>query len=236
MKTPARIVLLSLGAVLVCTGASHARQDLITNGGFESGFAAWTRADQLGSDGSFFDQSGALSPINGLAVQAPPEGAFAAMTDAAGPGSHVLYQDFVVPAGVTLATLRFSLFINNTAAAFSTPLSLDFSTAALCQQARVDIMSSAADPFSTVPADILQNLFTTAVGSPLVSGYNTLEFDITTLLTTHAGQTLRLRFAEADNVNIFNFGVDAVSLAIPAPSAFGLLAMSALACGRRPRR
>ena len=29
---------------------------LIVNGGFESGFASWTRADQLGSDGMFFLQ------------------------------------------------------------------------------------------------------------------------------------------------------------------------------------
>jgi hypothetical protein len=36
------------------------------------------------------------------------------------------------------------------------------------------------------------------------------------------GQTVRLRFAETDNVNFFNFGVDNVTVNIPAPSALAL--------------
>jgi len=52
----------------------------------------------VGSEGSFFSQSGSVSPINGDPVP-PPEGTKAAMTDAQGPGSHVLYQDFVATPG-----------------------------------------------------------------------------------------------------------------------------------------
>ena len=76
----------------------------------------WTRADQLGSDGTFSLQAGTLSPVNGDPVPAPPGGTYAAMTDAQGPGSHVLYQDFVVSA--SSATLSFDLFIGNRADAF----------------------------------------------------------------------------------------------------------------------
>lgn len=216
MKTT-RTILVTL-ATLALTTASNAGLSLITNGGFESGLSGWTTANQLGSEGTFFHQSGATSPVNALTVQPPPEGSFAAMTDAGGPGSHVLYQDFVVPANITDASLTFSLFINNTATAFTTPSHLDFATTALNQQARVDIMTAASDPFSTAPTDILQTLFQTTVGSPLTTGYNSLTFDLTAFLAARPGQTLRLRFAEVDNVNIFNFGVDDVSLVVPSPA------------------
>jgi len=53
-------------------------------------------------------------------------------------------------------------------------------------------------------------------------GYNPFTVDITAVLAAHAGQTVRLRFAETDNVNIFNFGADGVSVnVVPAP-ALGL--------------
>ena len=70
------------------------------------------------------------------------------MTDAQGPGSHVLYQDFIVPLLVASATLDFDLFVGNRAGVFVSPASLDFSTPALNQQARVDILRGGADPFS----------------------------------------------------------------------------------------
>ena len=84
--------------------------------------------------------------------------------------------------------------------------------------------------------DIIQNLFQTAVGSPLVTGYNALSFDITAALSAHAGQTLRLRFAETDNVNIFNFGVARVSVnVVPAPGV-GLAVLPLVLLSARRRR
>jgi len=121
----------------------------------------------------------------------------AAMTDAPGPGSHVLYQDFAATAGG--AALSFALFIGNRAsleggfAGFATPASLDFSTPTLNQQARVDILKNTADPFSVAPADVLANFYQTKAGDPLVSGYNTVTTNITALLAAHVGETLRLR-------------------------------------------
>lgn len=233
-STVCTAALIAAGTFL--TNTAHARSELVSNGGFESGFSGWTRVDQLGSGGSFLDQTGLSSPLNGLAVQAPSEGTHAAMTDGDAPGTHILYQDVFIPTGMTQGTLRFSLFINNTAAAFSTPATLDWSTPALNQQARVDIIRAAADPFSVLAADIFQNLFQTAVGSPLVTGYNPFTVDISPLIVAHGGETIRLRFAEADNVNIFNFGVDAVSLdVVPSPSS-GLLALPVLLFSRRSRR
>src|SRR6185369_1034687 len=94
-------------------------------------------------------------------VPAPPGGATAAMSDAQGPGSHVLYQDIVIPAVVPSATLSFDVFVGNRANAFFTPSTLDFSTPALNQQARVDILAGGTDPFTVAG---LQNAFQTMVG------------------------------------------------------------------------
>ena len=91
---------------------------LIVNGGFELGFSGWTRADQVGSEGTFQLQTGTVSPVTLSPVPPPPEGLTAAMTDAEGPGSHVLYQDIMIPAAVGPTTLSFQLFVQNSAPAF----------------------------------------------------------------------------------------------------------------------
>lgn len=209
----------------------------LSNGGFESGLSGWTTADQTGSDGTFYIQSGILSPTSGSDVPAPPQGTSAAMSDAGAPGSHVLYQDFMASAGN--ATLSFQLFIGNRADAFYTPATLDFSTPELNQQARVDILTTSADPFSVMAADILMTLYQTNIGDALVDGYFTVSQDITALLAAHSGETLRLRFAEVDNVFISQMGVDNVrfeSNEVPEPALSLLLGIALLALVATPAR
>lgn len=220
-----------LSATLICALSLRAPAASINNGGFESGFAGWTRANQAGSDGTFALQTGGASPVNGTAVPAPPGGSTAAMTDAQGPGSHVLYQTFMATAPVTQVVLSFDLFIGNRAAAFSTPGNLDFATPALNQQARVDILTGGADPFSVLGADLLMNLFQTTTGDALVSGYSHHVSDITALLNGHLNTPLTLRFAETDNVFTFQFGVDNISIqetAVPEASSAWLWMAGAL--------
>jgi len=221
----------SVFIVFVVAPAIGSATPLILNGGFESGFTSWVRANQLGSEGTFSLQSGTVSPVNGNSVPSPPGGLNAAMTDAFGPGSHALYQDFLVPAEGAL--LSFSLFIGNRADRFATPATLDFSTPTLNQQARVDILRAGTDPFTVAATDILLNLYRTQVGDPLVSGYNTLNFDLTSLFSANVGQTLRLRFAETDNLSAFQFGVDNVQLetatTAPEPQSILLLGTGVLA-------
>src|SRR4051794_13164535 len=94
-----------------CIVSATAQAAVITNGGFESGFSGWTRADQLGSEGSFQMQTGTASPLTGTVVPAPPGGTTAAMTDAEGAGSHVLFQLFTITAPVNPTLLVFDLFV-----------------------------------------------------------------------------------------------------------------------------
>jgi glucose/arabinose dehydrogenase len=250
MKAPGRFSMPVVAAAIIgLAGASsaHALQ-LITNGGFEAGFSGWTTVDQTGGDGAFSIQTGILSPISNETVPAPLEGTQAAMTDAFGPGSHVLYQDFVVAGSG--GTVSFSLFVGNRATDFFIPPggSLDFALTSqtglntLNQQARVDIMRAGGDPFSIAAGDVLASLFQTNPGDPLlVSGYNAFSFDVGALFAGRAGETLRLRFAETDNVNFFQFGVDDVSIeTVPEPASALLFGagLAALLAGRalRPRR
>lgn len=235
-----RSIVAAAFVLFVVAAAPALAVSLITNGGFESGFTGWTRADAVGSEGTFALQSGTTSPVTGTPVPAPSEPSVAAMTDAEGPGSHVLYQDFVVPTSPTTASLFFDLLVGNRAEAFETPSTLEFSTPALNQQARVDILRTDADPFSVAAADILLSVFQTQVGDPLVSGYTTISADLSPLFVANTGQTLRLRFAEVDNVFLFQLGVDNVQLdapAIPEPASLLLVASGLVALGafRRPR-
>ena len=223
------LVLSILGGVNVANAL-----ELIVNGGFEAGggsFTGWTHLDQAGGGGSWFIQSGAFSPMSGFVVPPPPEPTHAAMTDQDRPGSHVLFQDFLVPVSLTSATLSFDRFIGNRDTDFFTPPSLDY-TVSPNQQARVDILiGTPSSEFSVGAADILANLFQTHPGDPLVSGYTPQTMDLTSLLQGHQGQTLQLRFAEVDNLAFFQFGVDAVRLsvstaastaAVPAPTSLAL--------------
>ena len=234
---------LGIALTLGCALSSTAFAGLIANGGFESGFSNWNRADQLGSEGTFALQTGATSPVTGDTVPLPPGAVRAAMTDALGPGSHVLYQDFTVPTAVAGGLLTFQVFIGNRAGTFFTPspASLDFSTPALNQQARVDILLGSAGAFSVLPADVLLNAFQTNPGDPLVSGYTHHTVDVTSLINTHLGTPLTLRVAEADNVFTFQLGLDNIDIdvggaAVPEPSSWVLACGALLGMGLVRRR
>ena len=206
---------------------------ILTNGGFEAGLTGWTVVNQAGGSGNWFSQSGTGSPLNHFAVPAPPEGIAAAMTDQGGPGSHVLYQDFVVPTGVTSANLSFMQLVASQAA-FSNPGSLDYLVNPN-QHARVDIMTSVSQPFSTAVADVLLNL---QIHVANTAGYENAAFDLTALLQAHEGETLRLRFAEVDNQLFFNNGIDNVNLDVtaPEPASMLLFGLGALGIARRSFR
>jgi hypothetical protein len=215
-----------IAALLAVAWPALAHAGLIANPGFELGLAGWSNADEAGSDGTFFVQSGVMSPVNGDPVPAPTGGVSAAMSDAQGPGSHVLYQTFIANSPMASALLKFDVFVGNRSDAFRTPNTLSFSTPALNQQARVDILVGGADPFSLAAADVLLNAYRTNVGDPLISGYTSHSIDITALVNANLNTPLMLRFAEADNVFTFQFGVDNVDI-VPEP-ATGVIVLTAM--------
>jgi hypothetical protein len=163
------------------------------------------------------------------------------MTDAEGPGTHVLLQTFTVPAVVPGAFLAFDIFIGNRTDAFRTPNSLDFSTPTLNQQARVDILTASATAFSLAVSDVLLNAYRTNAGDPLVSGYNHVIVNISSVVNANIGTPLQLRFAEVDNVGPFQLGVDNVDIivqaaTIPEPSTWMTAAAAFAALGALLRR
>jgi len=199
--------------------------EILTNGSFSAGLTGWSKSDSPGSDGTFAVQTGTASPLSGTTVPVPPGPPNAAMTDAQGPGTHALYQDFTVTQQVASAVLNFSLFIGNRAGAFyvPSPSTLDFGVAAFNQQARVDILLSSGSAFSLASTDLLSNVFQTNPGSTSPSGYTNYSFQIAPVWNANLNRTLRLRFAEVDNVAAFQLGVDNVSLetsAVPEPASF----------------
>ena len=120
---------------------------------------------------------------------------------------HIIHQDVVVP---TSGTTAFSaiVYLENLAGDFivdsASGLRHDLNAN---QHFRVDIMDPSA-PVDDVGSGVLLNVFLTQPGDSASLPYTTLTAD----LTPFAGQTIRIRFAEVDNLFFFNAAVDAVSV------------------------
>ena len=139
-------------------------------------------------------------------VAAPPEGTYAATTDQSSPGSAILYQDLNL-LNLSSYTLSFILYYENLANVFCTPNTLSYFNMGCNQQYRVDIMDPAAPVDSVAPGDVLASLFRTEVGAPNTLAPTPMMFD----LSAFAGRTVRLRFAQVENLLPFLASVDAVS-------------------------
>ena len=143
-------------------------------------------------------------------VQAPPQGKFAAITDQGMPGHHVLYQDVALEPGRT--QLLSMLVYYNSKGPIKSPDSLDFEGIEN-QQYRVDVMRPSSPIYSVAPGDILSTVFRTVEGDPTELTPRSVAVD----LSQFAGQTVRIRLAEADNEGNFYAGADAVSIATGPP-------------------
>ena len=228
---------LSLGAffafaIYSASQPSQAVTELITNGNFEAGLSGWTRSDQLGSDGTYFlvPNSGGIAPSSGQPFQLNPTGGnLFAMTDSQGPGSHSLTQAFTIPNPGAVVSYSFQMFANNWAVTGDANNGRNFDTPTLVQNAVVDIITG-SDPFTT--ANVIAVLF--GPGSDFPNPNPNPWKTYTGTLSLNPG-AYQIRFAETDNVNIFNHGVDNVSISIgaevPLPAALPLLATGLGALG-----
>jgi hypothetical protein len=194
-----------VAAVLSLPGVSSAAT--IVNGGFESGnFTGWTVVNQSGGFGDWFVYTGTTAPLSGSQIAAPPEGTHAAVSDQGGPGSDVLYQDVALAAGFK-HTLSFEVYYNNHAGTFATPPTLDFHVFPN-QQYRIDVLRPTAPVTSVAPSDVLATVSQTKVGDPPTLTPTPVSFG----LSSFAGTTVRIRFAEVANQGNFNASVDNVTV------------------------
>jgi hypothetical protein len=223
---------------------SNVTTDLIRNGNFEArdlvgqqgGLIGWQNLNQSNSHGYWGIQTGTVSPLSLTGVPAPPQGNFAGMLDeafvdgselttsATDPGqfsgTHILYQDFVVPATATSVVLSLDLDLQNSAMAWSdTSLnpSLDYTLPTHNQQVRVDIIdptvldpNNVNSPFD-VGTSVLKSIFVTKPTTSLTSSYGSLKAQLTNIdLSQFKGRRIRLRIASANNQGQLIVGVDNV--------------------------
>ncbi len=195
--------LLSVVALVVLAVSASGAANLIQNGDFETGtLAHWSEFDEDGGSGSWFPLNTFVGPISGMSTVGPAGGAWYAMTDQGGPGSHVLLQSFTVSGDATLA---FDMFVNNYAGVIAGCGGLDFNVFPT-ECGRVDILTADANPFDT-GAGVVQNLYSGSDAGANPNPYTHYSFALSL-----APGTYQLRFAEADNQLFFNMGIDNVEI------------------------
>jgi len=193
-----------LSSVLV---GCQARPRTIVVEDFESGAITGWQAVGSGSGGwlVYADGHKAPDPAQGdpdvpFDVPDPPQGRFAAVTDANGPGTHILYRDLRLQGRFTL---RASVFYAGTGP-FSSPATLAHDSPEANQQYRIDLVGPSAPIDSVAKGDVLVNVFHTSPGDPARRQPTEVRMDV----SAWAGQTVRLRLATTDNQGPLRVGVD----------------------------
>lgn len=233
-----RSVGFAIGLFVAAAPQVASAQNILTNGGFESGLTGWSPYFAPGSSpeaGRYYATGGGVGPVSGLGLLTPNSGTGYAVSDQTGPGAGSLSQSFVLSGAATSATFSFYMYITNYASEFIGP-GFDFSDAVTSpnQHARVDLLSgSPADPLA-LGGDVLFNAF---IGGTSF-GWTYFSFDLSPYLTS-AG-TYTIRFAEVDNQLFFNHGIDDVSLdlasTVPEPATLTLFGLGSLGLAAVRRR
>jgi hypothetical protein len=215
---------------LAICGLQAQAANLIQNGGFETGdLTDWT-AEANGS-GNFSVTGANTSPISGNTTPGPASGNFYAVGDETGPVSMAIGQDFTVAAGSTV-TLSFDMFNNDYSGASPVGLGLNDGTEPN-QHSEVDILSGGAD---LLTGAVLDQVF--YGGSGTGNPWTAYSYDISAAVA--AGGTFEVDFANVNNQDFMNMGVDNVSITAGAApdsvSTLGCLGLvSAGLCSLRRR-
>ncbi|HEX6687754.1 MAG TPA: hypothetical protein VF085_03720 [Solirubrobacterales bacterium] len=209
-----------LVAVVAPAGAVAAT---VVNGDFESGTLSGWQVHRATEAGDWFAYQGTDAPIGSRRatpadpVQAPPQGHFAATTDEANPDTLILYQDVSLEPGFNHQLSLLAYYNSYKPIGVPTPNTLSVDEEVLGgqknQQFRIDVMKPDVPLESLDPSDILRTLFATRPGDPRTMAPTRL----TANLSAFAGQTVRLRIANTAHEEVFNAGVDAVSISTTAP-------------------
>ena len=231
MRTPTLIAL----TLAASTAAAGITNELIINGGFETGdFTGWTPFVQEGSSGDIFVTDldlGESLPFSGnpgidngghplgLAI-GPSSGQYYAAVDQSGPGAYSLEQTFTTSANATEFAISFDLFAGD--ASLQAPLNsgnFDYSGAPT-QYLRVDLFNAAGA------------LITNLIDATPLTLYMMVSQDLSAIM--EAEQTYTLRLEHVDNMDNFHTALDSVSVSenVPAPSTLALLALAGIASRR----
>jgi D-alanyl-D-alanine carboxypeptidase len=185
---------------------------------FESGaLAGWT-VDRKGTGTWFIYQDGRTAPdpkqSNGFvpfSMPNPPQGKFAAVSDAPGPGMQLMYRDIKLEGPMMLELTVF--YANGTdglsgySSPFVTPRTLAIN-AGPNQQFRIDVLSPTAAADSLADADVRATVFEVRPSDPARRSPAPVRYD----LSPWAGQTVRLRIAAGGNQAPLRAGIDNVRL------------------------
>lgn len=219
-----------IAALLAALAPSGAEAATVVNGDFESGTLQGWHVQQATQFGDWFAYEGTETPIGAARkkqthvdpVQAPPHGGYAAITDEINPDTLILYQDVALEPARSHQLSLLAYYDSYAPIAVPTPDTLSVDDEVLTklngevqpnQQFRIDVMKPEAPLESVDPADVLRTVFATRPHAPRKMTPTRLAAD----LSPFAGQTVRLRIAIAAHDELFNAGVDAVSISTTAP-------------------
>jgi hypothetical protein len=135
-------------------------------------------------------------------VPDPPQGKFAAVVDANGPGRRILNRDITLDGRYRLRMMVFYVNLGTFSAATETSAN----TMSDEQQFRIDLVSASAPITSVARQHVLATVFRAQPGDPARRAATEVTLD----LSPWEGQTVRLRFAAADNQAPLRTGVDAI--------------------------
>jgi hypothetical protein len=219
----AAIAATALGATLLGSAApaASAATPIVTNGDFETGtLAGWAQADQTGSNvAEWIAYSRETAEGFAGIIPLPPSGEYAALTPnfLATPDTTYLYQDVVLPPASSDQLSMYLFYKSAEPIAVPTPDTLVVSeaeTAQPNQQVRVDVLKPNAPIESVSPNDILATVYASRAGDPAELPPTVIGAD----LSAFAGQTVRLRIADAVQDGAMVAGVDGVSVtSLPLP-------------------
>lgn len=209
-----RALLFAIGVLALASPAASPAAEIV-NGDFESGtLAGWEvrRATQAGNWYAYEGVRPQIEKQRADKVQAPPQGAFAAIADQINPDTLLLFQDIRLEPGSSYNLSLLAFYDSFAPLEIPSPdtLSVDEETIGFQsnQQFRIDLVKPEAPVDSVDPADVLQTLFRTRSGAARTMGPTRFSAG----LAPYAGQTVRLRVAVAASEEVLYAGVDAVSL------------------------
>jgi hypothetical protein len=191
----------------------------VVNGDFETGGLAGWNVHRSAETGSWFAYKGAKGSADPIAEargrkfpQPPPQGTYAATSDEITATTMILSQEVALEPGLDHRLSLLAYFNSEVPIAAPAPDSLSVNEEQLGgqanQQFRIDVMRPGSPIESLDTADVLRPVFRTNPGGATSMQPTWLTAD----LSAYAGQTVRLRIANAANGELFTAGVDAVAI------------------------